>query len=137
MAVLATQVITNTELYIPESNILSDDQMVQVADQLILEIGDADENLPQISCEFLKRLADINDALFSIDDAGLKSEKLGRRTLTWDTSLVANTWKDYKSNVTNVICPILGVSPSETKKRVAGAFISSGEKICVNGTLYP
>lgn len=137
MAVLAEQVITNTELYVPESNILSDEQMLQVALQLIAEIGDADENLPQISCEFLKRLADINDALFSIDDAGLKSEKLGRRTLTWDTSLVANTWKDYKSNVTNVICPILGVAPTETKKRVAGAFISSGEKICVNNTLYP
>ena len=137
MAVLAEQVITNTELYVPESNILSDEQMTQVAIQLIADIGDADENLPQISCEFLKRLADINDALFSIDDAGLKSEKLGRRTLTWDTSLVANTWKDYKSNITNVICPILGVTPTETKKRVAGAFISSGEKICVNNTLYP
>lgn len=137
MAVLTEQVITNTELYVPESNILSDEQMTQVAMQLITEIGDADENLPQISCEFLKRLADINDTLFSIDDASIKSEKLGRRTLTWDSSLVANSWKDYKSKVSNVICPILGVPAPEVKKRVSGAYISSGEKICVNGEIYP
>lgn len=136
MAVTAEQVITNITMYVPESNGLSDSQMISIATQLITEIGDDDSNLPQISCEFLKRMADINDTLFSIDDAGLKSEKLGRRTLTYDTSMVADGWADYKFKVTNTICPILGVA-SEVKKRSAGVFISSGEKICVNGKLYP
>jgi len=136
MTVTVENVLTNVELYIPESNGLSDSQMNNIANNLILEIGDDDSNLPKISCEFLKRLADINDTLFSIDDAGLKSEKLGRRTLTWDTSMVADGWTDYKTKVNNIICPILGVD-SPTKSRTVGVFISSGEKICVNNTTYP
>ena len=136
MTVTSDQVIANVEIYIPDSNGLTDEQMHTIATQLILEIGDDDANLPKISCEFLKRIADINDTLFSVDDAGLKSEKLGRRTLTWDTTMVADGWADYKTKVNNVICPILGVT-NETKRRVAGVFISSGEKICVNETLYP
>lgn len=136
MTVTAEVVLTTVDLYIPESNGLSTTQMTTIADGLILEIGDDDANLPKISCEFLKRMADINDTLFTIDDAGLKSEKLGRRTLTWDTSMVADGWADYKTKVNNVICPILGVA-NPTKSRVAGVFISSGEKICVNNTTYP
>ena len=136
MAVTPQQVLDNTEIYIPDSNKLSEEQMLQVIDDLIVVIGDEDANLPQISCEFLKRLAIINDALFSIDDAGVKKEVLGKRTTEWNTSVTSNSWKDYQDTVTTVICPILGV-PNKPRTFAAGGVISSGEKICVNNELYP
>lgn len=136
MAVTATGVIENTELYIPASNGLTQTEMEKIATSLITKIGDDDANLPQISCEFLQQLADINDLRSGIDNAGLKSEKLGRRTLTYDTSSSKDGWKDYKTNVINNICPLLGVE-KETSTYRSGVFISSGEKICINGTEYP
>lgn len=135
MAITAIQVREKIERYIPEGNILTDQEIEELAQELITKIGDDDSNLPRISCELLQQIASINDVLFGVDDAGLKSEKLGRRTLTWDTATVADSWKEYGIKVKEVICPILGY---ETKTRKAvGVFISSGEKICVNGTEYP
>lgn len=136
MAVTTAAVLAITEVYIPDSNKLDEAQMESIISTIITQVGDDDSNLPQISCEFLTRLAVINDALFSIDDAGVKKEVLGKRTTEWDTSLTADSWKDYQNKVVNVICPILGV-PIEPRKFSASGVISSGEKICVNDILYP
>ena len=135
MTITAQTVLDNVEFYLPESNKLDENQMTKIIDGLILEYGEEDENLPVISCEFLKRVAVINNTLATADDVGLKKEVLGRRTYEWDTAFTQDNWNNYYDQVEQVICPILGV-PYE-KKFTSGVKINSGGKFCIDEKLYP
>lgn len=110
MAVTSTQVITETAIYVPESNTLTPIEMDSIATEVITLYGDDDSNLGKIKCDFLKRIADINSIKTIIDSAGIKSEKLGDHSVTYDTGSKDDPWTDYKDKVTKTICPIFGVT---------------------------
>ena len=132
MTITVEQIISETSIYVPPENILSQTQMETVASDLINKYGDEDSNLPTLKCEFLKAIAVINGTVASVQSGNQKREKLGEHEIEWyDGS--SDPWGDYLTRVKSDICPLFGVEPIIT----IGATYSSEEqkpviKSCVN-----
>lgn len=120
MVVTAQEIIDSVSLYIPAQNILTNDDMLVVANRLILKFGDSDDKLPTLQCEFLKAIGNINKVLSGGNTSSIKREKLGDHEIEYLTTEPFD-WEDYVVDINNDICPALGVS----KKYTIGAVVNS------------
>lgn len=126
MAVTTQQVIDDTSLYIPSQNIISEADMLALAQKLIDKYGDSDENLPKIECEFLKGVGVINSVSGAVSSGGLKREKLGDHEIEYFDGATQD-WDGYIKKVKEEICPLLGV----TSKVTIGAKFNSAPEVSV------
>lgn len=115
------KLIADIKLYLPLNNVLTDEEMLVLAEQLIAKIGDDDVNTPEVQCKLLGNIADVNHAKYITTGASLKRQKVRLHEQEY-TSNNSNIWKDYKKSLSD-ICPIFGYYP----KYVRGARVNSSE----------
>jgi hypothetical protein len=116
-------VIDNTSLYIPDGNVLTNDQMLVLVGQVITRVGNDDSKLPQVQCEFLRDLATVNLNRAAVDVGGLTSERVGDHARGYSPSHVNDAWKNFRDNIGDT-CRIFGYDlPYKS-----GVFISPGER---------
>jgi len=97
-------------LFLPDGNILSDELMILLMDQIVDQVGDDTENEPEILCKYLKAVATVNESLSKVDAAPIQSEKAKNYSVSYNTALSTDAWRDYIKSLKNV-CPIFGYIP--------------------------
>ncbi len=122
MTFTAQDVIDDTVIYIPESNVLLEEQLVAIAQKLIDKYGDTDEVKPKVECLFLQQVGTVNAVQGSVSSGSVKREKLGSHEIEFFDGSTVN-WDDYILKVKRDVCPILGYNP----KFVVGATVNSAE----------
>lgn len=123
MAVTAEQVYNETAYLIPAQNVLTEAQLLGIAQNLINLYGDDDSNLGTIKCNFLKQVGTQNGVLGSLSSGSVKREKLGDHELEYFQGSTVD-WNEYVKQVNDNICPLFGVTVSVS----FGAKINSSSK---------
>lgn len=124
MTISVEDVINGVSLYIPPGNALSDEQLDELAEELIEKHGDDDSMLGTIKCEFLKTLGYRNSVIDSINPQ-IRSEKLGKHSVSYGNTGGGSNWNNYIKQVGDVLCPMFGV---ETPYNLGTKVVSSNRK---------
>lgn len=123
MAVTAEQVYNETAYLVPSQNILTEAQLLGVAQNLIDKYGDDDSNLGLIKCNFLKQVGIQNSVLGSLSSGSIKKETLGDQSVEYFQGSTVD-WGAYIKAVNDDLCPMFGV----TSQVSFGAKINSSIK---------
>lgn len=123
MAVTAEQVYNETAYLIPSQNILTEAQLLGIAQTLIDKYGDDDSNLGLIKCEFLKQVGIQNGVIGSLSSGSMKREKLGDHEIEYFQGSTVD-WQSYIKAVKEDLCPMFGIVSSVS----FGAKINSSDK---------
>lgn len=102
------RLLLDTKEWLPSSSTLSDSMILAINETVILSIGDDDTFYPQIRCECLRANATKLMVEYSIQNGGLKREKVGQVEAEYYNSTTINPWKDYLSNLYSHVCPLFG-----------------------------
>lgn len=121
------KLITDAHLWLPVQNVLTDQEMLSIAELIIAKVGDDEVNEAEVLCKLLGAVANVNGSKATVSLGGLKRQKVRGHEKEY-TESVANIWKNYKKSLQQ-ICPIFGYSP----KYVSGAVINSAKDDVVVG----
>lgn len=121
------KLLTDAYLWLPDQNILTDEQILNISEFIIAKVGDDDIYYPEVLCKLLGAVADANGSKAAVSLGGLKRQKVRGHEKEYTESVV-NIWKNYKKSLQQ-ICPIFGYSP----KYVSGAVINSAKDDIVVG----
>lgn len=116
-------VLTNTSVYIPTENILTNEEMIALINQVIMRVGNDDTNLPQVQCEFLRDLATVNMSRAQVDAVSTTSERVGDHARSRDPAYVQRAWSTFRDSLRD-ICPLFGYR-LPARRRI---FINPGEE---------
>lgn len=120
------EVLTEILLYLPDSNVLTDSELILIITSVITAVGDDDELYPEVLCKSLKKISLINQSKASSSYA-LKREKVNMGEYEWNTGSTtpSDMWRNYINDVLPDICKAIGYSYSIA----IGIKVSPGEEI--------
>lgn len=121
------QLLADIKLWLPESNVFSDAQILQISELVITRVGDDDSKYPEVLCKSLNAVGQANLAKHSVDGASLRKEKVGDNMEEYDTSVMKDVWKGFIKSLKD-ICPIFGYN----KPVGLGMKINPSEAIVIN-----
>ncbi len=127
------QVITTASIYLPEENLLTEDQIESLLENVIVNQieENTEENTPKATCLLLKAIGETNLAKYSTFQVGLKRDKAREGELEYfDSDRGIRAWKAFLSQLKN-ICPIFGYNGLSSSFS-AGIKITPGEAQEVN-----
>lgn len=133
MAVIdRVQMLSDTKLYLPDDNVLSDELLNNIIDSVILNQIPADDSIffSEALCKTLRAAALLNKAKFAVDTANIKREKVGDIEKENYEGASRFAWDDYIDSLAD-ICPYLpggGFTPS----RAIGMRINPGEPFVID-----
>lgn len=109
MAVIdRNKLLADESLWLPDSNVLTAEQMGQLNESVITSVGDDDTKYPEVLCKALKLIATANLAKAKAASGGLKREKVGDEEQEWfSPAFIKNVWEDYLDSLVD-ICPAFG-----------------------------
>lgn len=109
-----------------DSNVLTDEEIMMLAESIILQVGDDEKYFAEVLCKTLYAVAIANEARQSMVNAGIKRERVGRVSeIEYFGGVNASFWKDYIQNKLPHICPLFGYRAPSTP----GIKINPGKKI--------
>lgn len=118
------QVIDETAYLIPEENIFDNDDMLQIADDVVnyQVTEDDDEYLPEAKCKFLLAIARLN-GLSNPNVGNLRKDKQLDSELEWQEYL--DIWSSFEKSL-EYACPLFGytglTSKRVSKQKIDGVF---------------
>lgn len=113
--------LADVKKYLGGANALDDTTLLELAEDVISEVGDDDTFYKEIRCKSLKRSAEVNKAL-SITDLGrgIKREESYERVVeAFNGRDISKYWEDYLDNLPS-LCVALGYCGLST--RYSGMF---------------
>lgn len=128
MPIDPNQVLEDVKLWLPESNVLTDDQMLAIINLVIQEVGDDDENYAEVLCKSLRAIALANQAKYSVDVSGKRKEEVGDVEIQWFEGSSHDVWGNFIDSLKD-ICPLFGYTGIDTG---IGMKINPGKKIKIN-----
>ena len=138
MAVIdRVQMLSDTKLYLPDENLLSDALLNNIIDSVIANQIPSDDSIfrSEALCKTLKAAALLNKAKASVDTATLKREKVGQLEKEQFEGASRFSWDDYIKSLSD-ICPYLpggGFRPS----KAIGARINPSKPFIVDDCPCP
>lgn len=122
MTTTSAAVLADISILLPESNVLTEAQMLNIIDRIILSVGDEDEKYGEVCCKSLKVIGEVNLAKVAVDRGSLKREKVGDHEEEYLSAPNSNgSWQDFIDSLSD-LCPIMwGYSPKTT----TGIYIST------------
>lgn len=121
------QLLADIKLWLPEANVFTDAQIIQISELVITQVGDDNSKYAEVLCKSLQAVGQANLAKHSVDGASLRKEKVGEHMEEYDSSVMKDIWKDFLKSLKD-ICPIFGFNiPS-----AIGMKINPSEAIIVN-----
>lgn len=116
--------------WLPDENILTDEQIGEMVETIILQVGDDESHFAEVLCKSLYAVAVANEAKQSMANAGIKRERVGRVSeIEYFSGVNSAFWGDYIKNKLPKICPLFGYSAPSTP----GIKINPGKKIRIPG----
>ena len=96
------QLYNDEVLYLPSANVLSKTQMDSISEVVILEVGDDVDNYNEVLAKSLHRIALVNKSKFSVDEAGVKKERLDTLEIERFESSSVGLWDNYIKSLPDV-----------------------------------
>ena len=133
MAALDRQaLLDDTKLYLPDGNVLSDLELSRLVDHVVdFQIpADDDQYYSEALCKILRAAALLNRSKVSVDESGLKREKVGGTEFERHNISTVSSWETYLDSLADV-CPYLpggGYTPS----KAIGMKINPSEKFVIS-----
>lgn len=137
MAVIdKAQILLDTYLYLPDSNVLSDEILNSVITNVVdFQIPDDDDiYYSEALCKTLRAAALLNKGKFAVDGSRIKKEKVGNMELENQLGSSGHVWDDYLKSLQD-ICPFLPGGGYRPPKAI-GIKINPGDKFVVNDCEY-
>ena len=129
MAVIdRTQLLTDTKIYLPDANILSDPEISNLIDIVVdAQIPeDDDQYYGEALCKTLRLCGVVNKSKWVADEQGKRREKVGEVEVEHFESTSGDPWGDFLKSL-NTLCPLVfGYTPDFGS--VIGIKINSGDK---------
>lgn len=103
------KLLTDVKKYLTEANILDDETLLELAEDVISEVGDDDTFYKEIRCKVLKRAAEVNQALSTTDlGRSVRREESYERVVEWfEGKDAVDYWEDYLKRLPK-LCSALG-----------------------------
>ncbi len=128
MPIDRNQLLADIKFYLPDSNILTDTQILAIAENVIAAVGDDEDNYAEVLCKSLKACAIVNKSKATVDSDGTKKEKVGDVEIErFQTPDGQSVWDNYIDSLDD-LCPTFGY----TVIKSIGIKINPGDKIVVN-----
>jgi hypothetical protein len=129
------QLLSDAKLWLPESNVLSDAEMLQIIEFVIQNQipADDDQYYAEALCKSLRAIALANNARYQVDSAGKRKEQVGDVEVQWFERTSVNVWPNYIDSLKD-ICPLFGYTGLNTG---IGMKINPGDKFVINDCPCP
>jgi hypothetical protein len=124
------QLLSDVKLWLPESNVLTDAEMLQII-ELVIQYQlpeDDDQYYAMALCLSLRAIAIANNARYQVDVAGKRKEEVGDVEIQWFEGTSGNVWPNYIDSLKDV-CPLFGYTGLSTG---IGMKINPGDKFIIN-----
>lgn len=109
------QLYSDTVLYLPDANVLSEDEIRNI-NSLVIENQipeDDDQYYSEALCKSLRWCALANQSKYVVDSNGVKREEVGEVEIEFFNTR-ENIWKDYIDSLKD-LCPLFGYIPDWNK----------------------
>lgn len=115
------KLLADVKFYLGPLNQLDDDRILEIGESVIQEVGDDEENYPEVLCKTLKKCAQLNLQLATVNPSkGLKRQKSYNRELeTHQDYNPVDYWNDYLNRLPQT-CAALGYR--DLPSRYSGMF---------------
>lgn len=120
--------LCDEKLWLPEGNLLSDQQMSSINERIITQVGNDDSKYGEILCKGLQAIGRANKAKYVVDEKGLQSQKVGDTSETFYESATRDPWGEFIKSLTD-ICPLFGYTGLN---QGIGVDINPSDKFDVN-----
>lgn len=116
--------LTDVKMWLPATNVLTDEQILVLAEQVISEVGDDDEFYEEIRCKTLRSCGEVNKSLASGNGMkGVRRQKSYQRELeNHENYDPASNWADWLDNLP-CLCNSLGYDGLASKRSLSGGVI--------------
>lgn len=122
------QLLADIKFYLPDSNILTDPQLLVIAENVIAAVGDDEDYYAEVLCKSLRACAVVNKSKATVDTDGTKKEKVGDVEIErFQTTAGQSVWDDYIDSL-NDLCPTFGYQITKS----IGIKINPGEEVKVS-----
>lgn len=129
MAVIdRAQLLTDTKIYLPDANILSDTEISSLIDVVVDTQIPEDDDIyyGEALCKTLRLCGIVNKSKWVTDDQGKRREKVGEVEVELFESSSGDPWGDFLKSL-NTLCPmVFGYTPDFGS--AIGIKINSGDK---------
>ena len=104
--IVRQDVIDQTSMYVPAENLLTNDEMLVLADDTITYKVTEDDTayMAEAKCKFLQALASVNKAI-TVNNVGLRRDKQLDSELEYFSR--ESVWEDFANSLKDV-CPLFG-----------------------------
>ena len=130
MPISRTVVLKDVYDWLPVQSVLTDGQILSLAESVISNVGDDESNRPEIVCKTLRACAIANKSL-STQGNDIKREKSYQREIEYQDKDDTGAWDKYIENL-SYLCPLLpGGGYTIQSPSSVGFYASVSEKIVV------
>lgn len=101
--------LADVKKYLTDANILDDATILELAEDVISDVGDDDTYYKEIRCKTIKKSAEVNQVLYTVDGGrGIKKEESYERLVEFQNgSDPSKYWEDYLNRLPQ-LCTALG-----------------------------
>jgi len=101
--------LAEEKIYLPETNVLTDEQMMTINDMVIANEVTADDEIyhAEALCKCLRALGNINLSKATTGSSGIKRDKVGDVETEWFDSTNTSGWKEFIDSL-STLCPMFG-----------------------------
>lgn len=121
------QLLADVKFWLPDQTTLSDQDILQIAELVIAQVGDDDQYYGEVFCKTLQACLEYGKGIHEGTSSGKRRERVGGVEVEVDDYKSSDAWQNRLDNL-NGICPLYGYSPStssSTVHKVGGATIPS------------
>lgn len=102
-----TTMLVEIKSLLPDSNLITDEQMLVIIKRVISDVGDDLDNYGEIACKSLRAIATVNLSKAVVEVGSTKREKVGEVELEYFAQSSSNLpWKEFIKSL-NDLCPIM------------------------------
>lgn len=124
MAIDISNILMHVDMYVPGENVLTDEQIMCVAESVILKVGDEDENYSEVLCKTLQAIGIINKTKASTSTGTVKREKSHGREIEFFSLSSDEIWDSFADSLVD-LCPILPGGGYSIRSPRANGFLGS------------
>jgi hypothetical protein len=122
------QLLSDMKLYLPPQNVLSDTELANIGESVITQVGDDEDNYPEVLCKSLRAAAIVNQSKTIVSSSTLESEKVGGISQKLIAGAGENAWPKYIKSL-SALCPILGYTGLPS---AIGIYINPGDPVIIS-----
>ena len=106
MALTPEVILEQVLIYLPNENVLTDNQIEAIAESVILKVGDDDSKMDEVVCKTLRISGIANKTKSSISGGSVRREKSRNREVEFFDHSAEELWDSFLNSLAE-LCPLL------------------------------